>query len=370
MLTAAGTAPMAAHPNSQPLLALALAAHGRDRAQAAGVARGGHSSVSSSRLPAAAAAAAAAKLGTFDGSEAESGSAAVPEKGILCFTRYLPNSNKRGKVSNDDISNNMDHEDIAATAAAAPITDCEWCHAPLPVVKVPKDDNGEQQRTREPTAARVNAIHANFRYCGWECAQAAALRSGSSSAIRRQVFALDRGVCALCRVDAHGHYLELQALTPPERFQRLLSGPFQSLLRTGSSSSNSTKKGSAANGSKAVAAPRVVMQPMEADFWQVRVKVRVRFWFRVELTFRVWDRAKGYRHCLLVCSVLPITLPEYAFCHQADHEVAVAEGGGACGLGNLRTLCTPCHRQETNALKQRLKRRSNARAAEVRSMKI
>ena len=28
---------------------------------------------------------------------------------------------------------------------------------------------------------------------------------------------------------------------------------------------------------------------------------------------------------------------------QADHIVAVAEGGGSCGLENLRTLCVPCH---------------------------
>ncbi len=28
---------------------------------------------------------------------------------------------------------------------------------------------------------------------------------------------------------------------------------------------------------------------------------------------------------------------------QADHILAVAEGGGSCGLENLRTLCVPCH---------------------------
>ena len=40
---------------------------------------------------------------------------------------------------------------------------------------------------------------------------------------------------------------------------------------------------------------------------------------------------------------------------QADHEQAVAEGGGACGLDNLRTLCTPCHSKETEQLLARLK---------------
>lgn len=40
---------------------------------------------------------------------------------------------------------------------------------------------------------------------------------------------------------------------------------------------------------------------------------------------------------------------------QADHKLAVAEGGGSTGLDNLRTLCTPCHSAETEQLLARLK---------------
>lgn len=39
---------------------------------------------------------------------------------------------------------------------------------------------------------------------------------------------------------------------------------------------------------------------------------------------------------------------------DADHILAVAEGGGQCDLDNLRTLCVPCHRQQTASLRQRL----------------
>lgn len=39
---------------------------------------------------------------------------------------------------------------------------------------------------------------------------------------------------------------------------------------------------------------------------------------------------------------------------QADHVLPVAEGGGECGLDNLRTLCTACHRQATKSLMARL----------------
>lgn len=41
---------------------------------------------------------------------------------------------------------------------------------------------------------------------------------------------------------------------------------------------------------------------------------------------------------------------------QADHIVPVVEGGGSCGLDNLRTLCLPCHRQVTRELRGRLAR--------------
>lgn len=36
-----------------------------------------------------------------------------------------------------------------------------------------------------------------------------------------------------------------------------------------------------------------------------------------------------------------------------DHIVPVIEGGGSCGLENLRTLCLPCHKKETAALARR-----------------
>ena len=40
---------------------------------------------------------------------------------------------------------------------------------------------------------------------------------------------------------------------------------------------------------------------------------------------------------------------------QADHIKAVAEGGGDASLDNLRTLCTPCHQNQTERLRGRLK---------------
>jgi len=45
---------------------------------------------------------------------------------------------------------------------------------------------------------------------------------------------------------------------------------------------------------------------------------------------------------------------------QADHIKPVIEGGGECGLDNLRTLCTECHLKETAALRARMAERALA----------
>lgn len=39
---------------------------------------------------------------------------------------------------------------------------------------------------------------------------------------------------------------------------------------------------------------------------------------------------------------------------EMDHVVPVVEGGGECGLDNLRTLCVPCHRRVTRELRARM----------------
>ena len=38
---------------------------------------------------------------------------------------------------------------------------------------------------------------------------------------------------------------------------------------------------------------------------------------------------------------------------DADHIIPVKEGGGQCGLDNIRTLCIKCHKEETKKLKQK-----------------
>lgn len=37
---------------------------------------------------------------------------------------------------------------------------------------------------------------------------------------------------------------------------------------------------------------------------------------------------------------------------DADHTIAVVNGGGLCGLDNIRTLCIACHKSVTKSLHQ------------------
>lgn len=68
----------------------------------------------------------------------------------------------------------------------------------------------------------------------------------------------------------------------------------------------------------------------------------------------VWARDQGKcGRCGTVCENI-------GSAWQADHVLPVVEGGGGCGLENLRTLCTGCHKDETAAL---ARRRAEARRA-------
>lgn len=39
---------------------------------------------------------------------------------------------------------------------------------------------------------------------------------------------------------------------------------------------------------------------------------------------------------------------------DADHIQSIRDGGGLCGMDNYRTLCIPCHKEETKKLHKRM----------------
>ena len=112
-----------------------------------------------------------------------------------------------------------------------------------------------------------------FTFCSQWCVHEWRLRT-SPGYLREQVWARDRGVCALCHVDAHAAFVQLKQARGAGR-QKLL------------------------------------------EHWGLKRLYRKTLW-------------------------------------DADHLIAVAEGGGECDLANMRTLCLQCHREETLALRSRL----------------
>ena len=95
---------------------------------------------------------------------------------------------------------------------------------------------------------------------------------------------------------------------------------------------------------------RILNTPREDDFWQADHEVMC----VCNKCACVW-----HRHIYCICTY---THTAYTLAHtRTTHpQIAVAEGGGCCGLENLRTLCTPCHKKETDALRMRLKHTSRA----------
>lgn len=130
-------------------------------------------------------------------------------------------------------------------------------------------------------------------FCSDKCVHQHKLRT-SSSYLRHCVFMRDKGVCCICRRDT-------------ERIKRV----FERLI------------------SKAGLHPWNWLGAVERrpERFVALVRFRSRYgWFRGDVS--PW---------------------------AADHIVPVVEGGGECGLENIRTLCLGCHHEETRKLRRRLK---------------
>lgn len=116
-----------------------------------------------------------------------------------------------------------------STCSSGPLS-CSFCQKTLP------DHMADLLRSRP---------RSHHLFCSYECGLELGMRAGSSSIIRRQLFALvssishmshrrrnsppyqpgwcvwlqEHGVCQKCGLDAHGIFNQAKSLTPPERVQ-------------------------------------------------------------------------------------------------------------------------------------------------------
>lgn len=113
--------------------------------------------------------------------------------------------------------------------------------------------------------------------------------------IRAAVFARDKGICAVCRIDTTIH-----------------EGLWRSFVRMRSYKLCEVSR---------------KQQPGVKDWWRRQCQCFYCVAAREALKIGKWE---------------------------ADHIVPVAEGGGLCGLDNYRTLCLGCHHIATADLLRRL----------------
>ena len=161
------------------------------------------------------------------------------------------------------------------------------------------------------------------RWCGQDCVTRYQVRQGGSVA-RREVLRRDRGVCALCGWDTG----ELRALVlrADQRgdeawLQDLQGGSPRAAL------SRWDRRGGRAG-------RRLPARPQEGT--------------------RDWHRLEQRR---LVLGLLGLGLEAVAWRKtwwDCNHRLPFATGGDGCGLGNLETLCLPCHGSETALLASRI----------------
>ena len=146
-------------------------------------------------------------------------------------------------------------------------------------------------------------------FCSSKCVDAWKLRS-QPEYVRIKLFERDKGVCALCGTDCVRLVKDLETLdlNSAGRWSRSWFGreQYRKMLEQNS--------------------------PLNARLTELGIP-RHRYYGRRR--YGIWD---------------------------ADHIVAVVEGGGECGLDNYRTLCCKCHKAETSKLR---KRRANGRVLRV-----
>ena len=137
-------------------------------------------------------------------------------------------------------------------------------------------------------------------WCSDACVQERAIRTSAASA-RAHVYDRDKGICALCRLDTDA--VEKTARVAIKKWYRRERAAGRPALWRGG----------------------------------VRMNVPPHGSVYVDTSRSLW---------------------------QADHIVPVAEGGGACGLDNYRTLCVWCHPKETGKLRRRLNARKRETTAQ------
>ncbi len=156
-------------------------------------------------------------------------------------------------------------------------------------------------------------------FCSQACVDAYLIRSGSGAA-RAAVFERDKGVCYYCGIDAHA---------VEQRFSRL-----ERMCHVG--------RYHFRNGVRLDDDDRWLARRKELGTGRIKPSKKER---RIAALERERDRLGIGRRVIGAAG---------GHLWEAHHLVAVAEGGGQCGLDGYVTACWKCHPKETGKLRRRL----------------
>lgn len=161
-------------------------------------------------------------------------------------------------------------------------------------------------------------------FCSTACVDEWSIRTNPGYA-RRKVKERDHGVCAACGIDCEAIRSELNALRAREWSARY---------------------------------GQPIAPSEQSSYWALSQRKQQEQWDRYPAFETRCDElglSKRRRHNL------------NKSLWEADHITPVVEGGGECGLDNLRTLCWRCHAAETKALAGR---RAKARRPQLELPKV
>ncbi|CAE7540133.1 smrc-1 [Symbiodinium sp. CCMP2456] len=192
-----------------------------------------------------------------------------------------------------------------------PVLLCMECRLPLPMsLELAESWSGEGTSLR---VHRKSESGEGEMFCGGPCrARYFGKRSGAS--LRRQLFELERGVCQRCGLDCHGLWQNLKSSN---------SSWLEELQKQNRMAAESKSAQSAA--------------------MHTLLSYLTRFDSESPDDFNLTEGSLW----------------------QADHILPVWQGGGACGLENLQTLCASCHNLKTS--EETKQRAAKARAARARA---
>ena len=206
---------------------------------------------------------------------------------------------------------------------------CLECRKPLrPVPQQSQQFSFEGQRR-----ISVGEVSESSLFCSGGC-RGRYFGKRNGTALRRQLFALERGVCQTCGLDCHGLY---QQLRNSKAWLKELGALAAKAEAEAQNAHGLVHLVHLVHGARSERGERSnERSPELALFEHLSGQARS-------------SSVRGPR------AVLHKTLREGVL-WQADHVVPVWQGGGACGLENLQTLCARCHSLKTG--KEAIRRRA------------